>query len=162
MNNLKEQLMEQARQKGICEDGYKSMRGDSVDELVQYYLENPDWCLEREYPSLPFLRRNFSNIENKGVFIDKTFHGELLNDLQVYIFHKCRGTIKVGLNVDKSIIPMLYVANGCRLRIVGVGDVKPRHDSERTQVPIYTFGRNDISSKDNLFVRFIHYKHSLL
>lgn len=162
MQDLKEQLMEQAREKGICADGYNEMRLNDVDALISYYLANPDWCLERNYPTLPFLREHFSNLEEKGVFVDMTFRGELLNDRQAYIFHNCKGTIKVGLNVEKANIPMLYLANGCRLKIQGVGEIVPRDKSDRTMVPIYIFGKNDVSAKDTKFVKFIHYKHDLI
>lgn len=162
MKNLKEQLMEQAREKGICVAGYSAMRTGNIDELVDFYIESPDWCLERNYPTLPFLREHFANIEDKGVFVDTTFKGELLNDKQAYIFHNCKGTIKVGLNVEKANIPMLYLANGCRLKIQGVGEIVPRDKSDRTMVPIYTFGKNDVAAKDNKFVKFIHYKNDLL
>ncbi len=159
---LKEVLMNEARAMGICKTGYQNMRGDNIDALVDYYITNPDWCLERNYPTLALLKENFSDIESKGVFVGKTFHGELLNDLQTYIFHGCKGTIKVGLNVEKGIIPMLYLANGCRLHIVGVGDIKPKKASERSVVPVYTFGKNDVSAKENKYVKFIHYKTELI
>lgn len=162
MDNLKEALMESARKKGICLDGYKEMRTDDADGLVDYYIENPDWCLERDFPTLPFLRDHFPDVGNKGVFVGKTFHGELLNDLQAYIFHDCRGTIKVALNVDKALIPMLYVANGCRLKIVGTGDIIPDKPSRRSVVSIYSFGKNDISAKDNRYVVFNRYENKLI
>lgn len=158
MNDLKLQLMEQARNKGICVDGYSEMRAGDIDSLVDYYIKNPDWCLERNFPSFALLKENFSNFEDEGVFVGKTFHGELLNDLQTYIFHGCKGTIKVGLNVEKAIIPMLYLANGCKLHIVGTGNVKPRKESERSIVPVYSFGKNDVSARNNIYVKFMHYK----
>jgi len=162
MNGIKETLMEQARAKGICADGYGTMRVDDMDALVDYYIEHPDWCMERGFPTLAVLREHFSDIEDKGVFIGRHFHGETLNDRQAYIFHDCKGTIKVGLNVEKAIIPMLYLANGCRLHIVGVGEVKPRKESERSVVPVYTFGDNDVSAKDTRFVKFTRYKSGLI
>lgn len=93
------------------------------------------------------------------MYVDKTFNGELLNDKQIYVFHNCKGTIKVALNVEKAIIPMLYFANRCRLKVVGIGDVKPIH---RTEVPVYTFGKNDISARDNAYVKFNRYKNDLI
>lgn len=162
MENIKEKLMELGRSKGICQTGYERMSVSDINELVDYYLEMPDWCLERNFPSLALLKENFSNCEDKGVFVGKTFHGELLNDLQTYIFHGCKGTIKVGLNIKKSIIPMLYLANGCKLHIVGTGDVKPPKNSERSNVPIYTFGKNDVSARDNVYVTFTHHKAELI
>lgn len=161
MSDLKEQLMALAREKGICAPGYEEMRVDDIDALVDYYVQNPDWCMERDFPTLPVLREHFSNIEDKGVFVGKTFHGELLNDLQTYIFHNCKGTVKVGLNVDKGIIPMLYVANGCRMRFVGVGDVVPSR-KQRSIVPVYIFGDNDISARDNKYVVFNRNENELI
>lgn len=164
MDDLKQYLLSLSREKGICAEGLAHMRADSLPALVDYYLENPDWCLERNFPDLDCLKRNFSNIEDKGVFVGRKFNGELLNDLQVYIFHKCSGTVKVSLNVDKRIIPMLYVANGSRIRFVGVGDNSfiPFRKEDRTQIPVYSFGKNSISAKDNRWVSFIHFKNSLL
>ncbi len=164
MNNaeIKDRLIAAARDKKICEPGYERMLASDIDGLVDYYVANPDWCLERNFPDMQTLTEDFSDIEDKGVFVGKTFHGELMNDLQAYIFHKCTGVIKVGLNVEKKIIPMLYLANGCRLRIVGTGDFKPRKESERSVVPVYAFGKNDVSARDNKYVRFIRYKSETL
>ena len=160
MKELKEVLIDTAHAKGICAEGYRQMLESSdIDAIVYYYVANPDWCLERDFPTLQTLSEKFSDYEDKGVFVNKTFHGEVLNDLQTYIFHNCKGTIKVGLNVDKAIIPMLYLANGCRLRIMGVGEVIPKKPSE---VPVYVFGMNDVSARDNKYVKFITYKHDLV
>lgn len=162
MADLKDQLIEGAITKDVCDKGLSRMKASTVDALIDYYLEMPDWCLERDFPSLDFLRENFTGIEDKGVFVDKTFKGELLIDKQVYVFHNCKGTIKVGLNVDKALIPMLYIANGCKLKIQGVGELIPRKKDNRAMVPIYSFGKNDVSAKDNNWVKFIHYRHNLL
>lgn len=150
--------MEGARRGGICAEGYDKMRGYGRDKLIDYYIENPDWCLERDFPTLSVLRECFSDIEDKGVYIDKTFNGELLNDLQAYIFHNCKGTIKVGLNVEKAVLPMLYLSNGCRLRIIGTG-VLTKNPSE---IPVYTFGENDVSARNNRYVRFRKYANDII
>lgn len=154
-----EQLLATAKSKGVCKEGYERMSESDRNSLVDYYLEMPDWCLERGFPDLRTLSAHFADCEDKGVYVNKVFHGELLNDLQTYIFHNCKGTIHVGLNVEKANIPMLYLSNGCRLRIVGVGDVKLKKPSE---VPVYTFGKNDVSARDNRYVKFIRYKSGVL
>lgn len=160
MNSIKETLINIAHAKGICAEGYRQMlESADIDAMVDYYVANPDWCLERDFPTLPMLREHFPDAGNKGVYVDKTFHGELLNDLQTYIFHNCKGTIKVGLNVEKQLIPMLYLANGCRLRIIGIGDAVTKKPSE---VPVYVFGKNDLSARDNKYVEFNIYKHKLI
>lgn len=118
MKDITYDLISTAREKGICAVGFRKMNESAdIDELIDYYVANPDWCLERNFPDLETLREHFADCGNKGVFVDRTFHGELLNDLQAYVFHNCKGTVKVGLNVDKCIIPMLYFANGCNITV---------------------------------------------
>lgn len=114
---LKETLMEGARRGGICAEGYAQMRSYDRDELIDFYVANPDWCMERDFPSLKLLRREFSDIEDKGVYVGRTFDGEVLDSRQVYIFHDCEGIIKVAMDYDNAIIPMLYFANGCKIRV---------------------------------------------
>lgn len=114
---LKETLMKDARRGGICATGYELMRGYDRDGLIDYYIQNPDWAMERGFPSLKLLRCEFSDIEDKGVFVGRTFNGEVFDKLQTYIFHNCKGTIKVAMDYDNAVIPMLYFANGCRMRV---------------------------------------------
>jgi len=159
---LKEILMKEARERGICDDGFRTIMSGSAEDMVQHYLSIPDWCLERNFPTLPVLKKHFADLGDKGVFVGRTFHGEVLNDLQTYVFHKCTGTIKVGLNIERGIIPMLYLANGCKLHIVGTGDIRPKKAKERSVVPIYTFGSNDVSAWDNRYVKFTRYKSELI
>lgn len=132
---LKETLMEDARRGGICAEGYGKMRGYDRDKLIDYYLECPDWCMERDFPSLELLRREFSDIEDKGVFVGKTFDGEVFDKLQAYIFHDCKGAIKVAMDYEKAVIPMLYFANGCRMRV----ECEQKNDPA-INVPLYIAG----------------------
>lgn len=159
MDFLKEKLINVARAKGICAEGHQQMLASAdIGDMVGYYVANPDWCLERGFPDLPTLREHFADVGHKGVFVGVTFHGELLNDLQAYVFHDCKGTIKVGLNVEKGSAPMLYLANGCRLHVVGDGPIT----KEPMQIPIYVFGKNDLSARDNRRVRFKVYRHNVI
>lgn len=113
---LKETLMEDARRGGICAEGYGLMRGYDREGLIGYYVQNPDWCMERGFPSLELLRSEL-DIEDKGVLVGKTFDGEVFDKLQTYIFHDCKGTIRVAMDYEHAVIPMLYFANGCRMRV---------------------------------------------
>lgn len=163
MNNLKHLLIEQARQSGICDEGLARMRSLDLPGLIAYFLENPDWCLERGFPSVYLLSRmDRDTLADSGIFIDRKFKGELLSSRQVYVFLNCRGTVKTGLNIPLSVIPMLYFANSCRMRIVGTGDVRPRCESQRTEIPLYSFGPNEISARDNIYVKFNRFKTELL
>ncbi len=147
---LKERLMNDARSGGICAEGYGLMRGYDRDELIAYYLECPDWCMERGFPSLDILRSEFSDIEDKGVYVGKTFNGEVFSDKQVYIFHDCKGIIKVAMDYDNAVIPMLYFANGCDITIVSDGKI----NTLPIQVPVYSFGENWIEAISDTEVNF--------
>lgn len=109
--------MSGARSGGICAEGYAQMRAYDRDGLIDLYVKNPDWCMERNFPSLELLRRELSDIEDKGVFVGKTFNGEVFFEKQVYIFHDCKGTIKVAMDYDNAVMPMLYFANGCNMTV---------------------------------------------
>lgn len=114
---LKETLMNDARRGGICAEGYGLMRGYDREGLIDYYLAHLTWGMKRGFPSLELLHREFSDIEDKGVFVGKTFDGEVFDKLQTYIFHDCKGTIRVAMDYDNAVIPMLYFANGCNIRV---------------------------------------------
>ena len=135
MNNLKQDLMSAARDKDICKDGYKEMRTRDINSLIDYYIANPDWCMERDFPDIHTLRENFGNLGDKGIHVDKNFEGERLDGRLVYIFHNCTGKIRVGLNIDKAVIPMLYFGNGCDMDVLVEDDVI---------VPFYIIGDNDV------------------
>lgn len=156
---LKERLMSDARCGGICAEGYGLMRGYDRDELIAYYLKCPDWCMERGFPSLDILRSEFSDCEDKGVYVGKTFDGEVFSDKQVYIFHDCKGTIKVAMDYDNAVIPMLYFANGCRMRVTCT---QKENLKSPIDVPLYIFGKNDIQARSNIYAKFIKHKHGLL
>lgn len=115
---VKELLMEEARRKGICLEGYDRMRSSDLGGLIGYYLQVPDWGLGLDFPSLETLRREFSDIEDRGVFVDRVFDGELLDEKTAYVFHHCGGWIRTGVNLDLQSYPRLYCANGCDMRIV--------------------------------------------
>lgn len=148
---LKGRLIRNALKDGICEEGYDIMQSRDIDGLVDYYIANPDWCLERDFPDLQTLATDFADIQNKGVYINTTLHGEVLNDLQVYIFHNCKGVIKTRLNLAHRIIPMFYFANNCDITIECMEDIV---------VPLYIFGENRVITSGN--AKFKTYQHKLL
>lgn len=147
--------MEVAREEGICSEGYGHIREYDRNNLVKYYTTNPDWCLERDYPSLDILRREFSNLEADGVFVDKVFDGkEVFDKLQTYIFHNCKGTINVAMDYDHAVIPMLYFANGCDVKVVCT-----QNNAVPIKVPIYVVKQkgNKVSMKKSENWCFIRY-----
>lgn len=139
----------------MCTENIDALRAcETKDDAVALYKKTIDWALEKNYPPVNFIRNEFGDCENLGVYIDRTFNGELLNDHQCYVFHNCRGHITVDINIEKRIIPMLYFANGCDLSI-------SRADTPHTlpiRVPLYIFGENHISAEDNNDVTFKKYQ----
>lgn len=135
---LKQTLMAGARDGGICADGYAEMRGYDRDKLIAMYLRVPDWCLERGFPSLELLRREFADIQNRGVYVDKHFDGETLSSKVVYVLHKCTGIVNVEMDYEAKIIPMLYFANGCDITVRCTQPNRPA-----IRVPLYVYGSDN-------------------
>lgn len=140
-NGLKSRLILEAKASGICTDGLRQMYERNLEGLIDYYVSNPDWCLERGFPDFQTLVDKFSDCEDKGVYINRHFDGELINDRQVYIFHNCKGRVIVRLNVERCVIPMFYLANSCDMEIF----VK-----DRSVVPVYVFGDNSLKVHGNV------------
>ncbi len=148
-------LMRDARKLGICKEGYEDMRAKAdIQSLVGYYVAHPDWCMSRAFPDLDTLRQHKDVLAENGVFVDTHFDEDnppLLNERQVYMFHHCTGTIQIGLNVDKALIPMIYFGNGCSMTILP----DKSYDVEVSiYVPLYVFGGNTIRPQDTKYVMF--------
>lgn len=124
----------------VC-DEYSALtsRAKTKVDALALYKRGIDWCLENDSPSVDLLRQYRDDCAYNGIFIDRHFDGELLIDQPVYVFHNCTGTIRVGLNVKKRIIPMLYFANGCDMTVIG-------DSPSRVRVPLYVFGDNRVKS----------------
>lgn len=150
----KRQLRREASAHGMCRENRDAL--DSVQDkgaAIDLYKKTIDWALEEGYPNFGTIQRDFADCEQYGVFVNKEFHGELLNDQQVYVFHHCSGRIRTGLNTGKKIIPMLYFANGCDMTLSSGGD-----SNLEVRVPLYTFGRNIIKLDASGNVVFKTYK----
>ena len=151
----KEYLLRQARLNSMCLEQLDALREcETKDEAVNLYKKTIDWALERNYPPVNFIRNEFGNCEGLGVFVDRVFHGELLNDQQCFIFHNCRGHITVDLNTYFKTIPMLYFANGCEMTITQ----SDPHSPLPIKVPLYIFGDNRIVAEDTKDIQFRIYK----
>lgn len=118
---------------------------ETKEDAIRLYKQTIDWALEEGYPNLDFLRKEFSDQQSQGIYIDHNFDGDILNEHQVYAFHHCTGTIRVGLNLAKKVIPMCYFANNCDMTILGVEEDKDYPD----RVPLYIFGDNNINATNS-------------
>ena len=154
----KDTLLRYGKLNSMCTENVSALKEcETKSEAIQLYKKTIDWALERNYPSLEILRKEFSDCKEEGLFIDHTFNGETLNEHQVYIFHNCKGIIRVGLNADKAIIPMLYFANNCDMTIMGTNTMRVRPDV----IPCYLFGENNIYAENDINAIFRIYREEV-
>lgn len=151
----KQSLLDLAKSNNMCVDNYKALIDcNNKQDAVSLYKRTIDWALKRNYPAIEFLRQEFSDCEDLGLFVDKEFNGELLDNYQCYVFHNCSGHILVDLNAEKKIIPMLYFANGTNMTISRANSAH----SLPIKVPLYIYGKNSIKVRDDddiIFKRYI-------
>lgn len=151
-------LREQAVKHRMCDDNRAYLSAcETKEDAIRLYKQTIDWALEQEYPDLDFLRKEFANQEKDGLFIDHHFENDVLNEHQVYVFHNCTGTIRVGLNLAKKIIPMCYFANNCDMTILGIEGERDFPD----RVPLYIFGENKINADNSPTIEVRIYKHKI-
>ena len=151
MTSWKEYLLRQARLESMCTENMDALRVcETKADAVALYKKTIDWALEKNYPPINFIRNEFGDCEDLGIFVDRKFYGEILNEHQCYVFHNCRGHITVDINIEKRIIPMLYFANGCNLRITRAETLQSSH----IKVPLYIYGDNTVIAKDTGNITF--------
>lgn len=151
----KRQLRREASVHHMCAENRSALESvDTKSDAVSLYKKTIDWALEEGYPNLATLRRDFSDCESLGVFVDKHFDGEILIDHKVYVFHNCTGTIRTGLNVKRRIIPMMYFANGCEMDVRGI-----QESAMQVRVPLYVFGENRVTGEqsDDILCKTYYY-----
>ena len=150
----KKRLRREASAYGMCRENRDALESlDTKEEAIALYKKTIDWALEKGYPRFSTIQRDFCDCERYGIFVNKVFHGELLDDQQVYVFHHCSGRVRTGLNVGKKIIPMMYFANGCDITISGAGPA-----GLAVRVPLYVFGQNSVFAQSSEDVVFTTYK----
>lgn len=156
-NTWKSHLQCLAREKGMCADNRAYLNAcENKEDAIRLYKQTIDWALENEYPDIEFLRKEFSNCQGDGIFVDQRFNGQPLSEHQVYVFHHCTGTIRVGLNLAKKIIPMCYFANNCDMTILGFEGERIFPD----RVPLYIFGDNNINASNSPTMEVRIYQHA--
>lgn len=136
-----------ARKHGMCADNRAYLNAcETKEDAIRIYKQTIDWALDEGYPDLDFLRKEFGNHQSQGLYIDHHFECDILNEHQVYVFHNCTGTIRVGLNLAKKIIPMCYFANNCDMTILGIEN---DDGFMPDRVPLYIFGENKINATNS-------------
>lgn len=156
-NEWQRKLRSEASAHHMCEENRVALGSvETKHDAIALYKRTIDWALEEGYPDLATIRQYFSDCECEGIFVDKEFNGDLLLDQPVYVFHNCRGSIRVGLNIEKRIIPMLYFANGCDMEVKGIEGA-----GGASRVPLYVFGSNRITAEQSEDVICTTLKHAV-
>lgn len=132
---LKHILITEAKDKGICSQGLGIMENSGIDQLIEYYKQTIDWSLERGFPSFRTLVFYFADLDSKGIFVNRTFDGEVFSKQQVYVFHNCQGSIKIEMDYDNAVIPILYFDNNCEMTVTCT---QKRNKSNPIKVTIYS------------------------
>ena len=113
MSTLNNKLLNDAIGIGLCTEHTEGWNPEwDKSDLIDYYKANPDWCLEKHFPSLVFLKQHFCDDETKkkGVYVD-SFVTIRATEL-CYIFNNC----KVG--VITSSVTRLYFGLDTEARII--------------------------------------------
>lgn len=94
-------------------------RCETAAQAIRLYKNCISWALQERYPTkeelLEFADRQ--TLAANGVYIDMNFAGERIDNFVCCVFLGCKGWISTGLNIDKAIIPMLYLSEGCDLKV---------------------------------------------
>ena len=94
-------------------------RCDTAAQAIRLYKNCISWALQERYPTKEDLLGFASKetLAENGVFIDTEFDGERIDSHICCVFLGCKGWIRTGLNVEKAIIPMLYLSEGSRIKV---------------------------------------------
>lgn len=93
--NLSVDLRTMARRDGLCDLWYKRWKDDTdIDKLLDMYIEGIDFCIEKDYPPLVFIRENvrLSDLHRHNVYMDED--ADVSGDSGTYVFlGDCKGKV---------------------------------------------------------------------
>lgn len=85
-----------AMNNGLCTEHAIAWGEMDKEAMVRYYVTNPDWCLERQFPPTDFMQQHADDelLAKHGVYINKDFSGaDCVPD--IVILNNCRGTVEI-------------------------------------------------------------------
>lgn len=114
-------------------------------QAIRLYKTCISWALQEKYPTKDDLLAFTSKetLAENGVYTNTEFNGERIDNHICCVFLNCKGRISTGLNVEKAIIPMLYLSDGSELEIT-VDDVL------RHPIPVELYYGSKISGNGKL------------
>lgn len=106
--------------RSLCENYRNPLeRCETAAQAIRLYKNCISWALQERYPTKEDLLAFASKetLAENRVYIDTVFNGERIDSHICCVFLNCRGWISTGLNIDKAIIPMLYLSEGSDLKV---------------------------------------------
>lgn len=96
MSKIGEELAKQAKKNGICKIWYHDLKKTTdTDKLLDMYIRGIDFCLEKNYPSNDYIRKNFvGKMEAFGVHLDENIR--IINEKKVVALGNCVGTVETS------------------------------------------------------------------
>lgn len=94
-------------------------RCDDAKQAIRLWKNCVDWALQEQYPSKGEILAMFDDetLVESGVYVNKEFNGERIDGHICCVFIGCTGRISTGLNLQKEIIPTLYLSDGCDMDV---------------------------------------------
>lgn len=89
-------LKDMGRAMGMCDKFYdRWVDGMDVDTLLDMYLRGLDFCVEKDFPPLDFIRRNFGvdDLHRHHIYLDEEVHLEGVSGDYIFLGH-CTGCIR--------------------------------------------------------------------
>jgi len=109
-------LREMARSAGLCDQWYNEWKDDStIDECLDRYVRGFDFAIEKDYPPLDFIRKNFDieDMHRHDIYLDEKV--DILDaESGTYIFlGKCEGNIRF----ESFSVGTLYVRHDSKITV---------------------------------------------
>lgn len=145
--------------KTLC-DNYKNPleRCQTPAQAIRLFKNCISWALQERYPTKEELLQfaDKDTLAENGVYIDREFNGECINDFICCVFINCTGIIKTGYNMQKKILPMFYLSEGSGLEIIPDRNLLPR------SIPIELYYGSNVYLSNRNADKFIVYDYNHL
>ena len=94
MMKKERELKEEAMRLDACMVGLADWDNPSDEELIARYRKHIDFCIEHDFPSVEYIKRNFAKdiLHKGGVWVDEQVKG--LNGNRCVMNGKCYGKIR--------------------------------------------------------------------
>lgn len=98
LEELSSTLKSMGRAMGMCDKFYdKWADGMGIDDIIDMYAAGFDFCCQKDFPPLDFIRRNFNreDLHRHKIYVDEEVH--LKGESGSYFFlGACKGDISFG------------------------------------------------------------------